>query len=79
MELALFGLVVRDDFGPESDVDVMVRFAPHAGRSLWDFVDMQEELERLIGRPVDLVERSTILNPFRRHGIERDLTVVYEA
>lgn len=77
--LALFGSVVRDDFGPESDVDVMVTFAPEAGHTLWDFVDMQWQLEEIFGRPVDLVERGSIPNPFRRRSIERDLTVIYAA
>ena len=56
---------------------MIVRLSPGAGQSLWDFIDMQQELELLFGRPVDLVERGTIRNPFRRRGIERDLTVVY--
>lgn len=76
-ELALFGSVVRDDFGPASDVDVMVHFSSKAEHSLWDFVEMQLELESLFGRPVDLIEQGTIRSPFRRRGIERDLTVIY--
>lgn len=79
MELALFGSVVRDDFRPDSDVDVMVRFAPDAHRSLWDFLHTQEELVELLGRPVDLVQKGTAMNPFRRHSIEQDLTVIYAA
>jgi predicted nucleotidyltransferase len=70
---------MRDDFRPESDVDVMVSFAPEAHVSLWDFVELKDDLEKLIGRSVDLVERGTIVNPFRRHSIQRDLTVVYAA
>jgi predicted nucleotidyltransferase len=79
VELALFGSVVRDDFRDDSDVDVMVTFAPDAHWSLWDLVDIKEELEGLLGRPVDLVERGTIVNPFRLRSIERDLTIVYAA
>jgi uncharacterized protein len=59
-EFALFGSVLRDDFGPESDVDVLVTFAPDAPWSLLDMVRMQHELEVLFGRPVDLVERSAV-------------------
>ena len=77
--LALFGSVLRDDFGPESDVDVLVTFAPDAGHSLSDLVDMQAELEAMFGRPVDLVEQSAVVNPFRRHEILRTRQVVYES
>ena len=56
---------------------ITLRFAPGAGHSLWDFIDIQRELESLVGRPVDLVERGSIRNPFRRRAIERDLKGVY--
>jgi predicted nucleotidyltransferase len=59
-ELALFGSVLRDDFGPESDVDVLVGFAPNAEWSLWDHVAMEEELSGLLGRQVDLVTRRSV-------------------
>jgi uncharacterized protein len=56
-ELALFGSVLRDDFRPDSDVDVLVAFAPGARRGLFDLVEMEDELTRLFGRRVDLVTR----------------------
>lgn len=61
VELSLFGSVLRDDFRPDSDVDVMVSFAPSAEPSLFDHAEMQDELEALFGRKIDLVTR---------HGIE---------
>jgi predicted nucleotidyltransferase len=64
-EFSLFGSVVRDDFGPESDVDVMVTFAADARRSLFDIVHMEVDL--LTRRAV---ERS--LNPIRRDSILGD-------
>ncbi len=78
-ELALFGSAVRADFGPSSDVDVMVTFRPDTGSTLWDLVQIQEELETLFGRRVDVLSRATIRNPFRKRSIERDLTVIYAA
>jgi predicted nucleotidyltransferase len=55
-ELALFGSATRNDFSPDSDVDVLVDFLPGATPSLFGFVDMQEELGSLLGdRRVDLV------------------------
>lgn len=56
-EFALFGSVLRDDFRPDSDVDVLVTFAPDAGWSLFDHVRMQDELAEMFGREVDLVSR----------------------
>lgn len=79
VELALFGSAARGEMRPDSDIDVMVAFAPEAAWSLWDFAEMQEQLRTLLGREVDVVERGTIRNPFRRYSIMRDLTVLYAA
>jgi len=72
-EFALFGSVLRDDFRPDSDVDVLVSFAPDAHWSLFDFVDMQLELTEIFGRTVDLIERSGLHNPFMRREILKSL------
>jgi predicted nucleotidyltransferase len=79
IEFALFGSVLRDDFGPESDVDVLVRLRPDHGLSLFDWVDMIEELKQMFGRSVDLVEREGLQNPFRRHSILTSKRVIYAA
>jgi predicted nucleotidyltransferase len=74
-EFSLFGSVVRDDFGPESDVDVLVTFAPEARRSLFDMVHMEDELVEIFGREVDLLTRRSVeqsLNPIRRNSILGD-------
>ena len=71
-ELALFGSVLRDDFGPDSDVDVLVSFDAAARHTLFDMVDMEEELKTLFGRDVDLVSRRGIErsgNHLRRRAI----------
>jgi len=78
-EFALFGSILRDDFRPDSDVDVLVSFAEDAGWSLIDWVDMREELESILGREVDLVEKNALRNPFRRHTILRTKEVIYAA
>ena len=59
-ELALFGSVLRDGFRPDSDVDVLVTFAPEAEWSLFDHVTMEEELSSILDRKVDLVSRRAI-------------------
>jgi len=78
-EFALFGSVLRDDFGPDSDVDVLVSFHPGAGWSLWDLFDMQDELQALFGRRVDFIEKEALRNPFRRHEILTTRQVLYAA
>lgn len=59
-ELSFFGSVLRDDFGPDSDVDVLVAFDDSARWSLFDLVHMEDELKEILGRDVDLVERAGI-------------------
>ena len=78
-ELSLFGSALRDDFGADSDVDVLVSFAPDAPWSLWDLMEMKAELEDLFGRPVDLVEKEALRNPWRKREILRTYEVVYAA
>jgi hypothetical protein len=78
-ELAIFGSALRDDFGPESDVDVLVELEEDAPWDAFDWVDMTEELGGIFGREVDLVEKSAIRNPFRRHNILRAHEVIYAA
>jgi predicted nucleotidyltransferase len=79
-EFALFGSVLREDFRPDSDVDVLVSFQPEAEWDLFDVVDMQNELEIIFGRKVDLLDREAVeqsRNPFRRRGILSNTRVVY--
>ena len=78
-EMALFGSVLRDDFRPDSDVDVLVTFAPEDGWSLWDLLDMRDELAQMFGRKIDLVEQRSLVNPFRRRSILRTKQVIYAA
>jgi predicted nucleotidyltransferase len=59
-ELAAFGSVLREDFGPTSDIDLLVTFETGADWSLIDHERMREELVTLIGRDVDLVSREGI-------------------
>ena len=76
-EFSLFGSVLRDDFRPESDIDVLVSLEPDAPWSLWEWIDMKEELTDLFGRDVDLLEKDGLRNPFRRHAILTSKQVIY--
>ena len=82
VELSLFGSVLRDDFGPESDVDVLVRFDPQARHTLFDLAQMQDELSALLDREVDLVERVAVErspNYIRRKAILQSAETIYAA
>jgi predicted nucleotidyltransferase len=82
VEFSLFGSVLRDDFGPDSDVDVLVSFAPDTSWSLFDHVRMEDELAALVGRKVDLVSRRAIErseNWIRRKAILGGAEAVYVA
>lgn len=76
-EMSLFGSVLRGDFGPDSDVDILVSFDQGANWSLWDLVAMQDELSIMCGRKVDLVEREGLRNPLRRKYILEGSKVIY--
>jgi predicted nucleotidyltransferase len=82
-EFALFGSVLRDDFRPDSDVDVLVSFRSYETTpSLFDHVDMQDELAEIFGRRVDLVSKRGVEkseNRFRRKAILDSARVVYAA
>jgi len=69
--------LLREDFGPESDVDVLVSFADDAPWSLWDLTAMGDELAAILGRPVDFVEKEGLRNPFRRRTILATRKVLY--
>lgn len=71
-EFSFFGSVLREDFGPESDVDVMVTFENDAPWTLFSLVHMEDELAEIFGRRVDLCERPGVersRNRFRRESI----------
>ncbi len=78
-EFALFGSALRADFRPDSDVDVLVSIDPEAKIGLFEIIDMKLELQDLFKRPVDLVEKEGLVNPYRRKEILRTAQVVYAA
>ncbi len=81
-ELAFFGSVLREDFRPDSDVDVLVTFTPDSDWGIDHLLDMKEELETLLGRAVDLVEKRLVeesRNYIRRKHILSHMEAVYAA
>ena len=78
-EFSLFGSVLREDFRPDSDIDVLVSIDPDAQVGLFEIAQMQIELENLFKRPVDLVEKEGLHNPYRRREILSTAQVIYAA
>ncbi len=79
-ELSIFGSVLREDFGPTSDLDVLVSFSADADWSLLDHARMQQELSDLVGREVDLISRRALersANWLRRDAILQSLQPIY--
>jgi len=82
VKLEVFGSILRDDFGPDSDVDFLVTFDPLARWTLFDVVHAREDLISVVGRPVDLVSRRSIEqseNWIRRRSILGSARTIYVA
>ena len=82
IELCLFGSTLRDDFNPDSDIDILVTFNPDVNISFLQFVDLEYQLEDLLKRKVDLLEKTTVEKDFnwiRRQEILNNYQVIYES
>ncbi len=78
-ELSLFGSVLREDFGPESDVDVLLVFEEGHRPGIDEYLAMQDDFEAFFGREVDLVNLKYLRNPFLRREILKTRRVVHAA
>ena len=79
-KLALFGSVLRDDFGPDSDIDVLAEFGKEAHHTLFDMDQMEEELGEILGREVDLVELAGVersKNYIRRKAVLQSAETIF--
>ena len=80
VRLELFGSAIRDDFRPDSDIDLLVEYDPAFHRTLSDMERMQREIEAIFERQVDLVVRETIENspnPYKRDNILNHTYTIY--
>jgi predicted nucleotidyltransferase len=79
-ELALFGSALRKDFRPDSDIDLLVTFSDDAEWGLLAHVQMQQELESILERPIDFISRRALEespNWIRRHAILDTAQILY--
>ncbi len=77
-KFSLFGSVLRDDFGPDSDVDVLAEFKPGVRFSLFDLVDMEDELSEIVGRKAEIVEFQA-LRSWMREEVAGSMELFYES
>ena len=78
-EFSVFGSVLREDFRPDSDIDVLISIDPTARIGLLEFAKIQIELENMFKHPVDLVEKERLRYPYRKNEILRTAQLVYPA
>ena len=77
--LAVFGSALTENFGPTSDVDVLVVFDANRRVDLFDkYFELKERLEMIFGREVDLTIDKPFRNPVFRESVERTRTIIYE-
>lgn len=74
--LALFGSVLTDKFKPSSDIDILVKFEVEYTPTLFDMVDMESELESIVGLPVDL-KTARELSPYFREDVLRKAKFIF--
>lgn len=76
--LYIFGSILSDKFHAGSDIDLLVKFGDVPLYYYFDnYSDFKESLEKLLGRPVDLVEEQTVKNPILRKSIDRNKKLIY--
>ena len=82
IEFSFFGSILREDFHPKSDIDVLVEFSHNSSWSLLDHAKMEEELSQIFNRPVDLVNKKAVINSqnwIRKQNILVSAEVYYAA
>ena len=79
-ELSLFGSAVRNDFSPDSDIDVLISFSSQSEWGLFDHIQMKQELKTIFGRDVDLITQKALEqshNELLRAEILQSAQVIY--
>ena len=78
-EISVFGSALRDDFTPQSDLDLLIEFTDSQNISLFDIIDIQDFFSKLTNRNVDIVEPASLKNPYRKKAILSSKEVLYSA
>lgn len=75
--ISIFGSAIRDDFGPKSDVDLLIELSHERKYSYFDILEIQEQFEKIFLRKVDIVEKNSLRNPFRKESILNSAKEIY--
>jgi predicted nucleotidyltransferase len=78
-ELSIFGSSLRDDFGKNSDIDILVSFNENSGITLLDIIEAENEFTSLLNREVNIVEKESLKNPIRKNKILLTREIIYAA
>ena len=76
-EISVFGSSIRNDFTSESDIDFLIEFRNSEKISLFDILDIQDYLQNITKRNVDIVESAGLVNPYRREAIMNSREPLY--
>ena len=76
--ISIFGSALREDFGPESDIDILIEFEPNHVPGFFGLVEMEEELSEIFGREVD-IRTSKDLSRYFRDEVLNVAEVQYDA
>ena len=75
--LSVFGSSLRDDFNENSDIDLLIEFVKPNEKSLFDLINLRLELEEITGRKIDIVEKGSVKNPYKRKEINSTARLIY--
>ena len=78
-EMYFFGSVLRDDFDEKSDIDILISFQNEVHYSIFELFELCEEFKTVLNRPVDLIEKESLRNPYRRKEILKTARRIYAA
>ena len=78
-EFSVFGSSLREDFNEQSDIDILVSFRENADITLFDIIDLENELTIILERKADVVEKESLKNPIRKKNILETREIIYAA
>jgi hypothetical protein len=78
-EIYVFGSILGNDFDEKSDVDILISFKDNINHSYFDLLELKENLSMVLNKPVDLIEKKSLINPYRRKEILATARMIYES
>jgi len=77
IEFSIFGSSIRDDFTQDSDVDILVSFDRNSKTTLFDIIELEDEISSLLNRKADIVDKDSLKNPIRKNKIISTREILY--